>query len=767
MSDDAARCSYSATGEDYEEWGGDPDFWDSRLEEWGVDGNVWKCPHERLDGFERCLFHLPPEEVPEDVDVVERFKEAIDTPGLSDEEAQRRKQFIGATFGELDFGDATLGHDDGHPLVLVGATFCGPVTVSGVVEQSITGNFSLFKEWVIFRGAEMNGSIEFSHSEFRYKVDFQFANVEAEIDLSSAVANRGIQFRNASLHGNLDFSSIESGGALDFFDADVAGGIYGHESNIEESVSFPQTEVNERVSFPYATIGKSVNFSEAKVGGEIDFLEAEIGKRVDFERAIIEGHLNFSESNIYGNAKFRGSQIKGEVGFVAADVKNINFINSQLGDSIYFSGSTVDRSMFFNSVSIAKEVDFSGTVIGNQVQFSSSTVNNDGYFSGITVSGNADFSGSTVVGKMDLSSADIGGDADFSAITIEKEVNLNNAELENNVDFRSAEIRGDSIFSNSTLDTADFRGCDLTDADLDDATLQNANFEQAQLIRATLFGTDLRGAQLNGATLDGVRVDEDTLFLGPPTDDDGFDPHSLRAIWAKPCCVYDPRYDGHDDDETSENSRFDSDFLPNLDLRSRFDILSGPNVDAETDVEPDIDKAKSVYRALEELARSDARPRLESRCFVRRQALQHRQYRNATKEGYDENDYEKTLIAGARWLRASLARKVMLYGESPFRVVATSFLIILAFTLLYPLGGWMRPVEPGGTLGQRLTIAQVLNNPTVLGESFYYSTLTFTTLGFGDFRPVGLGRFLTTVETGLGAILIALLVFVLGRRATR
>ncbi|WP_411718551.1 ion channel [Natronomonas sp.] len=55
------------------------------------------------------------------------------------------------------------------------------------------------------------------------------------------------------------------------------------------------------------------------------------------------------------------------------------------------------------------------------------------------------------------------------------------------------------------------------------------------------------------------------------------------------------------------------------------------------------------------------------------------------------------------------------------------------------------------------------------GDSIYNSTLTFTALGFGDLQPVGFGRVSTAIETSLGAVLLAFLVFVfiLGRRAAR
>ena len=99
----------------------------------------------------------------------------------------------------------------------------------------------------------------------------------------------------------------------------------------------------------------------------------------------------------------------------------------------------------------------------------------------------------------------------------------------------------------------------------------------------------------------------------------------------------------------------------------------------------------------------------------------------------------------------------LLYGESPWRLLGTGMVIILTFTLLYPLGGWIQPEgeEP-------ITYSAIAEDPWLLGDSLYFSTLTFTTLGMGDYQPVGLGQYLTTANTALGAILISLLVFVFG-----
>lgn len=67
----------------------------------------------------------------------------------------------------------------------------------------------------------------------------------------------------------------------------------------------------------------------------------------------------------------------------------------------------------------------------------------------------------------------------------------------------------------------------------------------------------------------------------------------------------------------------------------------------------------------------------------------------------------------------------------------------------------------------RITYNAISGDLTLLGDAAYYATLTFTTLGLGDYRPVGLGQVLTTMNTAIGAMFIALPVFVLGRRAAR
>ncbi|GAB3027818.1 hypothetical protein GCM10025298_15420 [Natronobiforma cellulositropha] len=364
----------------------------------------------------------------------------------------------------------------------------------------------------------------------------------------------------------------------------------------------------------------------------------------------------------------------------------------------------------------------------------------------------ADLSGA-YLSEADLSETFLVG-ADLSDASL-TEADLSNAIL-TGADLSDAFLVGadlsGAVLLGADLSDAVLVGADLSGANLRNATVHNANLEEAVLSRATLFGSSLRGAKLYGSLLGDVRIDAETEFLGPPVDDGVHSPHTLAAIFSKSCCVYDPNYSG-ESDETNE------------------------------------DKAKSVYQALEELASRAAQTRLQSQCFVRRQDIQKDSYKRALLNGSrrdsdgstggESEDGSENLnlqssprsmlhslevrsIAGLRYARAKTARMTLLYGESPWRIIAWSGGFIVAMALTYPLSEWLRPVgeEP-------ITYSRIAEEPALFLESLYFSTLTFTTLGMGDYEPLGWGQAIATLNTAFGAILIALLVFVLGRRASR
>ena len=90
---------------------------------------------------------------------------------------------------------------------------------------------------------------------------------------------------------------------------------------------------------------------------------------------------------------------------------------------------------------------------------------------------------------------------------------------------------------------------------------------------------------------------------------------------------------------------------------------------------------------------------------------------------------------------------------------------ILGFGLLYPLGGW---IETAGD-GTPVTYGRIAMDPELLWQSVYHSAMMFATGNQygGVVAKNGLAQAITSVEAPLGPTLLALLVFVLGRRAAR
>jgi len=528
----------------------------------------------------------------------------------------------------------------------------------------------------------------------------------------------GAQFEDFNLSDNLSEIRIEGNG-IDISHAEIHGRIDWSDVTLDmeyirlrairctENADFGRVDFEGTSDFQDAKFKKDVNFKRSTFNGSAIFKNAEFTGEADFETSVFEFYSDFR------NAVFCGKS---------------SFLSSKFNSIIYFSDSEFNKSVGFNYTEFKNEANFTNIQFSEDAIFSAAEFGGKTKFEGAEFAGDAQFEDiledvTRFSAETFFHNVDFVGDANFQGVKFEGhagfvmsdfngEINFDRAEFKNSVDFRFLDLKG-----------AKFTKSDLTAANFNKAVLHHANLESAILNRAILFKTDLRGAQLSGALLGDIRIDEETQFLGHPDGDKNTSPHTFSAICSKSCCVYDPYFEGNNK-------------------------------------EADVDKAKSVYRALEELASKAARPRLQSQSFVRRQDLQKDSYNRAAKEA---DSWEERLIASARYSRAKVARETLLYGESPWRIVGGSFSFIVLVGLIYPLGEWLQP-----TGENPITYSQILDGEWgLLLESFYFSTLTFTTLGMGDYQPLGFGQVLATINTAFGAILIALLVFVLGRRAAR
>jgi hypothetical protein len=103
------------------------------------------------------------------------------------------------------------------------------------------------------------------------------------------------------------------------------------------------------------------------------------------------------------------------------------------------------------------------------------------------------------------------------------------------------------------------------------------------------------------------------------------------------------------------------------------------------------------------------------------------------------------------------------YGEDPSRVVIFSCGLILFSSFFYYFFGLRFAGE-----FQVFTMDKTLEQNTIFFfECLYYSVVTFTTLGYGDFIPVGFSRVIAALEAFTGSFTIALFVVVFVKKMTR
>ena len=743
-------CDYVARKQEPSNWHGDrPDDWVLAYEApLGLEQEVWECPHEALDGGEYCPFHTDPENVPDDVDEGERFVEAVNEASAVDDEetARRRKEFVGATFGAFDIKEATLDAGDEHPIRLGHARFArGANAVDAVFEHSVLAALARFE------AGDREATSEIGTASVKI-AEFGEGEVSAE---AVELGDREIPVEVTKSGGEVSVEAAELGDrkipvevtkfgeeAVSFQNAKFGGEVHFDDAKFRDG----------EVSFQNAKFGGEVSFSRAKFRGEVSFLRAKFKQGVSFLRAEFKQGVLFKRSKFgEGEVSFKYAKFgEGEASFLFAKFGEsevsfkyakfgegeVSFNRAKFGEGgVSFDSATVTASISFldTRFNVKSTVVLSDAELRNDVTFGFSDDESVSYaqysldFSGAAFHGELKFRSGTD-STTEAEQSDPGkpqfdfvyaGDVDFSDVIFPSGVDYSDARFPPDADFTGATLEGADFSGADVTGTDDiskafFDGANLTGANFSHATLAGASFERARLSRAELLGANLAGVNLYGALLGDARINRTTEFW-LEGDDSRREPdvsprpvHALRRVKMafrerEPYCPYDPRYRGSDGKQ-------------------------------------DLEKAGEVYATLETLANENSLPMLASECFLGRKDVQLREYLRDGNAGMVVRSFVPNLVAR--------------YGESPLRVLATGAVTILACGLAYDAFDLIEHADS--------------ENPVTLFEALYFSALTFTTLGYGDFNPASSeGQVLAVAETSIGVVLLAILVFVFGRRATR
>jgi len=249
-------------------------------------------------------------------------------------------------------------------------------------------------------------------------------------------------------------------------------------------------------------------------------------------------------------------------------------------------------------------------------------------------------------------------------------------------------------------------GYDFSYADFYRAKLNNAHMFNINLLHASLMKVDLRDANLNCANLNCANL--------------------LGARWSG---------------SKVENTRFGNKLKQEYQAKQA--KLKGDHVLANDYCE----QAEEIYRDLRKHAENEGIFTLAGRFIqkeltMRRLQLPRYSIKRLTSKMID-------LFCG--------------YGEAPLRIVGISIMMIFICALLYAFTG----LNYQGEIQTFSSQLSFFDNFKLFLSCLYYSVVTFTTLGYGDFTPIGISRAIAALEAFTGSFTIALFVVVFVKKMTR
>ncbi|MBA7568698.1 hypothetical protein ES708_10432 [subsurface metagenome] len=351
------------------------------------------------------------------------------------------------------------------------------------------------------------------------------------------------------------------------------------------------------------------------------------------------------------------------------------------------------------------EYDFKKFIFIGDIDFKKDlniTVFKNARFSEATFEGYAGFAGATFERFPTFMKATFKGNAGFSGATIKGNADFSGATIEDNADFSGATIKRYAIFSGATFE------------------------EDAFFVKATFKGD---------ADLELRYLAKSLIF------------YEVNVFPGKKCSINVNNEKGNISFKRAylENTNLDIELIKDVSIDFSGALLRNTKIEKDQiknhilqENEKKFTEAKEIFLLLRNNFHSIGRYEDESWAFKKEKDMERKSY-----------FHFKSLH---KWLWSCLLNGLFGYGEQPVKVIASAIIIILIFTFLFMSSG-ISDTSIGGFTSKNFL------------DCVYFSIITFTTLGYGDFRPVeGCGRIFAGTEAFIGASMMALFVYTFARR---
>ena len=486
------------------------------------------------------------------------------------------------------------------------------------------------------------------------------------------------------------------------------------------------------------------NFMEFIFVGYINFKEdfdIEIFKNAFFSKATFEGDVNFAEINFDGDAYFIGTIFKGKT---------------------FFTGLTFEGNSIFIKTNFHGDANFTTTIFNGEADFKSTNFESITRFWFATFNGSADFREATFKMNTVLKQTSFMGIADFEAVKFNGHTTkFTRTTFAGNANYFFVKFKGNADFEETIFKY--------------DANFEEATFKNDVDFRCKYFFKNLNFSKIK--TLPGKKL---FIKLNNEEGKISFNRAFLENAYLDIELVEGVLIDFTD--TLIRNTKIKRDQIKNHILQEK---------------EGQFSKAQEIYFLLKNNFHRIGQYKDESWAFTRERDMEkmrksfysllnkYKKYRLFKKILKQSNLLKRVIIKSKifskwlfskkaiEWFNLSVSDFIYQYGENPWRVIRFALIIIFLFAIILNFSGIVNSDNTNLIIefikksqGDEYTIRYL---GPILGSflnCLYFSVVTFTTLGYGDFQPaVGLSRFFVSLESIIGAITMALFVYTFARRA--
>lgn len=462
--------------------------------------------------------------------------------------------------------------------------------------------------------------------------------------------------------------------------------------------------------------------------------------------------------------------------------------NAVLGEILDFSGKEFSEDpadQYFREVEFSEIADFTGSIFQTGNVFEKAIFHRDAIFNNATFKAKSDFPDvifeekvsfdeavfseavgfhSNFQGNVSFEGAIFQSDAlfghrtdlffkDLGRLKYDSSLSFDNAEFRNAASFDNLDFDGNVSFKSARFFYwSEFIGLEFKD---------QVSFEDAHFLRCT----DSRDKRRNLVRFQEVKFDEKATFTNCQFD-----------------CIAKFIKNDFKDQAEFRKAEFNEEVM--IERTNRFHDRLFLDKSYKSFSRPE--DAIVPYRFAKQTAHHAGDSRMEGNYHFQEQCSANKtELKSITWEYVKKHPWKGLGRLIAACFELVIGNGIYGYGEKTHRILVAAMVVILfcsgLFFVFEGINYGSLPVDNLTTVGAKNYAFEAVEYPTVecrledgmsrdwryAGNCLYFSVVTFTTLGYGDFQPYPGMRWLSATEAALGAALMAMFIVSLSRKFVR